>query len=334
LEHRPGEQLDPMISPRFAQIATFARLPHYRSLDDISPLGLFLGIPFDGGTTFYSGARLAPTCIRLESRLLRPYNKALDVYPFRILRAIDYGDIDIIPTNIERTLEAIEVSVREISSRNIVPFIAGGDHSITLGVLRGISRYKPILIHMDSHLDYWPAYWGGERYTHGTWVRRAIEEGLVSRVIQIGIRGPQFNKEDLEYPRESTVPIDIIFMDDIVSNGIEWLVEKMLGLEGKVYISLDIDVVDPAYAPGTGTREVGGFTSREIIEVVRALSKSNIDLVGFDVVEVCPLLDHSKITCLLAANLIYEAMSVKAYHIIKNEYSMRVERIASRVEKI
>jgi len=319
LEHRPGEQLDPMISPRFAQIATFARLPHYRSLDDISPLGLFLGIPFDGGTAFYSGARLAPTCIRLESRLLRPYNRALDVYPFRILRAIDYGDIDIIPTNIERTLEAIEVSVREISSRNIVPFIAGGDHSITLGVLRGISRYKPILIHMDSHLDYWPAYWGGERYTHGTWVRRAIEEGLVSRVIQIGIRGPQFNKEDLEYSRESAVPIDIIFMDDIASNGIEWLVEKMLGLEGKVYISLDIDVVDPAYAPGTGTREVGGFTSREIIEVVRSLSKSNIDLVGFDVVEVCPPLDHSGITCLLAANLIYEAMSVKAHQIIKNK---------------
>jgi agmatinase len=319
LEHRPGEQLDPMISPRFAQIATFARLPHYRSLDDISPLGLFLGIPFDGGTTFYSGARLAPTCIRLESRLLRPYNRALDVYPFRILRAIDYGDIDIIPTNIERTLEAIEVSVREISSRNIVPFIAGGDHSITLGVLRGISRYKPILIHMDSHLDYWPAYWGGERYTHGTWVRRAIEEGLVSRVIQIGIRGPQFNKEDLEYSRESAVPIDIIFMDDIASNGIEWLVEKMLGLEGKVYISLDIDVVDPAYAPGTGTREVGGFTSREIIEVVRSLSKSNIDLVGFDVVEVCPPLDHSGITCLLAANLIYEVMSVKAHQIIKNK---------------
>lgn len=319
LEHRPGEQLDPMISPRFAQIATFARLPHYRSLDDISPLGLFLGIPFDGGTTFYSGARLAPTCIRLESRLLRPYNRALDVYPFRILRAIDYGDIDIIPTNIERTLEAIEVSVREISSRNIVPFIAGGDHSITLGVLRGISRYKPILIHMDSHLDYWPAYWGGERYTHGTWVRRAIEEGLVSRVIQIGIRGPQFNKEDLEYSRESAVPIDIIFMDDIASNGIEWLVEKMLGLEGKVYISLDIDVVDPAYAPGTGTREVGGFTSMEIIEVVRSLSKSNIDLVGFDVVEVCPPLDHSGITCLLAANLIYEAMSVKAHQIIKNK---------------
>lgn len=319
MEHRPGEQLDPMISPRFAQIATFARLPHYRSLDDISPLGLFLGIPFDGGTTFYSGARLAPTCIRLESRLLRPYNRALDVYPFRILRAIDYGDIDIIPTNIERTLEAIEVSVREISSRNIVPFIAGGDHSITLGVLRGISRYKPILIHMDSHLDYWPAYWSGERYTHGTWVRRAIEEGLVSRVIQIGIRGPQFNKEDLEYSRESAVPIDIIFMDDIASNGIEWLVEKMLGLEGKVYISLDIDVVDPAYAPGTGTREVGGFTSMEIIEVVRSLSKSNIDLVGFDVVEVCPPLDHSGITCLLAANLIYEAMSVKAHQIIKNK---------------
>jgi agmatinase len=317
--YRPGEQLDPMASPRFAQIPTFARLPYYRSLEGVSTLGVFLGIPFDGGVTFYSGARLAPVCIRLESRLLRPYNMILDVYPFRVLKAVDYGDVDVVPTNAERTLELIEGVVQELSSRGVVPFIAGGDHSISLGVLRGVSRYRPVLIHMDSHLDYWDRYWGSERYTHGTWVRRAIEEGLVSRVIQIGIRGPQFNKEDLEFPKKSAVPIDIITMEEISLRGIDWLLEKLSNIEGKTYISIDIDVVDPSYAPGTGTREVGGFTSREILRIIRSLSKIDIDIVGFDVVEVCPPLDHSGITCLLAANLIYEAMSVKAYHIAKKK---------------
>jgi len=308
----PGEQLDPMVSPRFAQIATFARLPLYRSLEGISTLAAFLGIPFDGGVTFYSGARLAPTCIRLESRLLRPYNRVLDVYPFRILKAIDHGDVDVVPTNIERTLEAVEEAVEELVSRGVTPFIAGGDHSITLGVLRGLSMYRPVLIHLDSHLDYWDSYWGGEKYTHGTWVRRSIEEGLVSKVIQVGIRGPQFGREDLDYPSRSGAPVETIFMEDIASNGLGWLEERLLKISGRVYISVDIDVVDPAYAPGTGTREVGGFTSREIITLIRALSRSSMDIVGFDVVEVSPPLDHSGITCLLAANIIYEAMSVKA----------------------
>lgn len=315
---KPGEPLDAMVSPRFSQIASFARLPFFRDLDSVNPLGLFVGIPFDGGVTYYSGARLGPTYIRIESRLLRPYNRALNVYPFRILKAIDYGDIDIIPTNIEKSLEVIEDSISEMSKRGITPFIAGGDHSITLGILRGLSRYRPLLIHFDSHLDYWDKYWGSERYTHGTWVRRAIEEKLVRGVIQIGIRGSLFGIEDLEYPSTSEVPVQIIYMEDIDRNGIDWLVEKLTKVGGDVYISLDIDVVDPAFAPGTGTREVGGFTSREIIGVIRSLARSGIELRGFDVVEVSPPLDHSGITSLLAANIIYEAMSVKAYHIVRS----------------
>jgi agmatinase len=314
---KPGEPIDAMASPRFAQIATFARLPFSRELDLLSPLGIFVGIPFDGGVTYYSGARLGPTYIRIESRLLRPYNSVLGIYPFRILRAIDYGDIDVIPTNIEKTIDIIESSVRDISAKNIIPFIAGGDHSITLGVLRGLSRYRPLLIHFDSHLDYWDRYWGNERYTHGTWVRRAIEEKLVRGVLQVGIRGPQFSREDLEYPVSSEAPVEIIYMEDIDRNGIGWLAEKLNKVSGDVYISLDIDVIDPAFAPGTGTREVGGFTSREIVSVIRSLARSRIELRGFDVVEVSPLLDHSGITSLLAANIIYEAMSVKAYHIVR-----------------
>ncbi|MDT7895643.1 MAG: agmatinase [Desulfurococcales archaeon] len=315
---KPGEPLDAMVSPRFSQIASFARLPFFKELDSINPLGLFIGVPFDGGVTYYSGARLGPTYIRVESRVLRPYNRALNVYPFRILKAIDYGDIDVIPTNIKKSLDVIEDSINEIGKRGITPFVAGGDHSITLGILRGLSRYKPLLIHFDSHLDYWDKYWGDERYTHGTWVRRAIEEKLVRGVLQIGIRGSLYSIEDLEYPSTSGVPIQIIYMEDIDRNGIDWLVENLNKVSGDVYISLDIDVIDPAFAPGTGTREVGGFTSREIIGIIRSLARSGIELRGFDVVEVSPPLDHSGITSLLAANIIYEAMSVKAYHIMRS----------------
>ncbi len=312
-----GEQIDAMVSPRFTQIPTFARLPLIRDPDPRVTRGVFLGIPFDGGATYYSGARLGPTYIRIESRLLRPYNHALGVYPFRILGAVDYGDVDVIPTNIEKTLDSIEETVKSLDSEGITPFIAGGDHSISLGALRGFSRYRPVLIHFDSHLDYWDQYWGGERYTHGTWVKRAIDEGIVSSVVQIGIRGPQFREEDLMFPKKSPLPLSIITMDDVAYYGIGWLLEKLRGLKGKVYISIDIDVVDPAFAPGTGTREVGGFTSRELISIIRSLSEPGIEIIGVDVVEVSPPLDHSGITSLLAANLLYEAMSVKAVQIIR-----------------
>lgn len=318
-----GEQIDAMVSPRFTQIPTFARLAFTRDPDPRVTKGVFLGIPFDGGVTYYSGARLGPTYIRIESRLLRPYNYALKIYPFRVLGAVDYGDVDVIPTNIERTLDAIERTVRELDSKGISPFVAGGDHSISLGVLRGLSRHKPILIHFDSHLDYWDQYWGGEKYTHGTWVKRAIDEGIVSSVIQVGIRGPQYAEEDLRFPEKSPVPLSIITMDDATYYGIGWLSEKLRGLKGKIYISIDIDVIDPAFAPGTGTREVGGFTPRELISVLRTLSRADVEIVGVDVVEVSPPLDHSGITSLLAANLIYELMSVKATHLAKGKPSVR-----------
>lgn len=319
LSSRAGEQIDAMISPRFTQIPTFARLPFTREPDPGVTRGVFLGIPFDGGVTYYSGARLGPTYIRIESRLLRPYNHPLRIYPFRVLGAVDYGDVDVIPTSVERTLDSIEKAVKELDGKGIVPFIAGGDHSISLGVLRGLSRHRPILIHFDSHLDYWDQYWGGERYTHGTWVRRAIEEGLVSGVIQIGIRGPQFSDEDLRFPERSQVPLSIVTMDEATYYGIGWLSERLRSLKGKVYISIDIDVIDPAFAPGTGTREVGGFTSRELISILRSFSETGVEIIGADVVEVSPPLDHSGITSLLAANLLYELMSVKAVHIAREK---------------
>ena len=311
----PGEPIDALRSPRLAHVPTFARLPLSRDLSDPRIKGVFLGVPFDTGATYYSGARLAPTYIRIESRLLRPYNYVLGVYPFKVLGLVDFGDVDVVPTSVEKTLDRVEEAVSEISSRGVTPFIAGGDHSISLGVLRGLRRRKPILVHFDSHLDYWDSYWGGERYTHGTWVRRAIEEGLVSGVVQIGIRGPQFSEEDFSYPRDAPVDFTMVTIYEARSRGFGWLLDLLKGLSGDIYVSFDIDVVDPAYAPGTGTREVGGFTSYEALELIRALAKSRGNLVGFDVVEVSPPMDSSNITSLLASNLLFEAASVKAYQV-------------------
>lgn len=312
-----GIPLDALKSPRFAQPVTFARLPFIRDLIKNKVLGVFVGIPFDGGATYYTGARLGPQFIRAESRILRPYNAELDVYPFRVLRAVDYGDVDVIPVSVEKTLDRIEESIRDIIDQGATPFIAGGDHSVTLGVLRAVGkRFKPMVLHFDSHFDYWDEYWG-EKYTHGTWVRRAIEEGLIRGIIQVGIRGPQYDKADLDYPRKSPIPIRVIPMSEIDVKGIDWLINEIKSsLDGPVYISFDIDSVDPAYAPGTGTREVGGFTSREVLRIMRSLAEVDFELVGFDVVEVAPPLDPAGITSLLAANIIYQAMSIKAKQIL------------------
>lgn len=313
-----GSPLDALKSPRFAQPITFARLPLVRDLKGNNVLGAFVGVPFDGGATFYTGARLGPQFIRAESRLLRPYNMDLDVYPFIALRAVDYGDVDVVPTSVVRTLDRIEETIGSVIDQGATPFIAGGDHSITLGVLRAVGRrFKPLVLHFDSHFDYWDEYWG-EKYTHGTWVRRAIDEGLIRGVIQVGIRGPQYDKSDLEYPRNSPVPIRVITMSEVDAKGINWLINELRNsLSGSVYVSFDIDSVDPAYAPGTGTREPGGFTSREALLIIRSLANINFELVGFDVVEVSPPLDTANITSLLAANITYQAMSIKARQVNK-----------------
>ncbi|MFP3301604.1 MAG: agmatinase [Caldivirga sp.] len=324
LSSGPGTPVDALKSPRFSQLITFARLPFIRDLRSGNVLGAFIGVPFDGGATFYTGARLGPQFIRAESRLLRPYNMDLDVYPFKVLRAVDYGDVDVVPTSIIKTLDRIEEVVRGVVEQGATPFIAGGDHSITLGILRAIGkRIKPLVLHFDSHFDYWDEYWG-EKYTHGTWVRRSIEEGLISGIVQVGIRGPQYDKSDLDYAKESPVPIKVITMSEISERGISWLINELRGLlSGEVYVTFDIDSVDPAYAPGTGTREAGGFTSREALTVIRSLASMNLRLIGFDLVEVSPPLDPTGVTSLLAANIIYQAMSVKAKQLVNEGLGQR-----------
>ncbi|QKR00298.1 agmatinase [Metallosphaera tengchongensis] len=296
-------QIDALKSPRFAQISTYARLP---MCNDEREEATFMGIPFDDATTYRPGARFGPMGIRDGSRLLRPYNPFQEVYPFEELNACDGGDVDVVPGHIEDTMSRIEEVLSKKMEKSTL-FLAGGDHSVTLPILRAVNRVhgKVNLIHFDSHYDFWDSHWG-KKYDHGTWLRRALEEGLLKNVIQVGIRGSLFSHEDVEDSKRLGVSS---FNVRDVKLSRERVLQAIQGLQGPTYISFDIDVVDPAYAPGTGTPEVGGLTSFEALEIIRSLE---VNLVGFDVVEVSPPYDVSEITSMLASNLIYEAMSLKA----------------------
>ncbi|MDA4119175.1 MAG: agmatinase [Thaumarchaeota archaeon] len=295
-------QIDFAKSPRFAQIATYGRLPFTKNLRGVK--AVFVGIPFDGGVTYRSGARFGPGAIRQSSRLLRPYNYFTDTHPFDDLLACDYGDIDVVPGNVAKTMKMVEEGLAKVVL-SAVPFIAGGDHSITLPVLRAMKRRhgKVNLVHMDSHFDFWDAHWG-ERFTHGSWLRRAREEGLLNEVIQLGIRGSFPSKGDLIDGKKLSITtfttLDVIQRFDALK-------KALASLKGKTYLSLDIDVADPSFAPGTGTPEVGGLSSLDLIKLVRLM---RLDLAGMDVVEVSPPYDVSELTSMLAANLLYEGMSV------------------------
>lgn len=294
-------QIDALKSPRFTQVSTFGRVPVTQDLSGIK--AVFVGIPFDTATTYRPGARFGPSAIRQGSRLLRPYNPFVDSHPFDDLNACDYGDINIIPGYIHETMRIIHKEVKEIA-RKSVPFIAGGDHSITLPILRAMKDLygKVNLLHLDSHYDFWNLHWG-MKFTHGTWLRRAREEGLLKDVIQVGIRGSLFSRNDVRDEDRLEVKS---FNTLETRKDPESIIQEISALRGRTYLSLDIDVADPAFAPGTGTPEVGGLTSLELMEFIRSL---DLELAGFDVVEVAPPYDVSEITSMLAANLIYEGMS-------------------------
>ncbi len=299
-------QLDPQVLPRFAGISTYARLPVGTNLEDVK--GVFIGVPFDDATSFRPGARFGPSGIRQGSRLLRPYNPFVDVYPFDSLNACDYGDIPVIPGYTEDTISSVQKTTFDIASKKkTIPFLAGGDHVIALPNLRAMHAIhgKVNLIHLDSHYDFWDNYWG-KKYTHGTWLRRAREEGLINEVIQVGIRGSLYSKEDVE----DALRLGITYYTTIKTHEDRAdVIRHVNSLKGKTYVSLDIDVTDPAFAPGTGTPEVGGLTSLELMKLIREL---DIDLSGMEVVEVSPPYDVSELTSMLAANLIYEGMSILA----------------------
>jgi agmatinase len=272
-----------------------------------------VGIPFDAGTSYRPGARFGPAHIREASRLLRPYNPAQDAEPFALAQVVDAGDIAVNPFNIEQALAQIEAGATELSSQGMKLVTLGGDHTIALPLLRSLHKiHGPIsVIHFDAHLDTWDTYFGAD-FTHGTPFRRASEEGLLDRegCLHIGIRGPLYATSDLS--DDADLGFKIIHTTQIDEIGVAGIIEQMLARVGDrpVYVSIDIDVLDPAFAPGTGTPEAGGFTSRELLRIIRALDQVN--LIGADIVEVAPAYDHAQITGIAASHVAYELITTLA----------------------
>jgi agmatinase len=288
------------------------RLPFVEQIDENMDF-VITGIPFDSGQSFRTGARFGPEAIRDFSILLRPYNPEQDINIFDYISGIDYGDVPIIPGYISETYKKIEEELTPVIEKGIIPISLGGDHSITLGELRAIvKKHGPVaLLQFDAHSDTWDSYFD-QKYNHGTVFRRAIEEGLidVSRSLQIGMRGGLYGPEDLQDARD--LGLEVYTTNDYKRIG----VEKMLRVihervaNGPVFLSFDIDFLDPVYAPGTGTPEVSGASIDDALALVRGLT--NIDFVGFDLVEVLPSYDHGQITAAAAANIVYEFITLIA----------------------
>lgn len=302
---------DAFVSPRFAQPATFMRLPYRTDLAGVDIA--ILGVPFDGGTSYRPGARFGPREIRAQSSLVRPYNYFQKIAPFDRLTVVDAGDVDASPISLERAYESIESTVSSIVSAGATPVIAGGDHSISLPILRALARaHGPLaLVQFDSHVDTWEQDFGSP-YFHGSSFWHAVNERLVdpARFIQVGLRGPMYGEDDFAFQRERGVTVRDI--GQVRERGIAATIDDIRRVAtGPAYVTFDIDVVDPAFAPGTGTPEVGGLTSEEAQRLVRGLD--GLQLVGCDLVEVSPPFDGpGQITALLAANLLFEMVCVIA----------------------
>jgi len=304
-------QVDATRVPRFAGPATFARLPR---IDEVSDVDVAVwGVPFDAGVSYRPGARFGPSHVRESSRLLRPYNPAVDAEPFATQQVVDAGDLAGNPFDVKTAIDEIEAGARMLLERSRRVVTIGGDHTIALPLLRAVeARHGPVaVVHFDAHLDTWDTYFGAA-YTHGTPFRRAAEEGLLdpSGCLHVGTRGPLYSDRDLAEDRElgfQVVPS--VEIDDIGAKGVVERIHERVG--GRpVYLSVDIDVLDPAFAPGTGTPEAGGMTSRELLATLRAFS--SLDLVGADVVEVAPAYDHAEVTGIAAAHVVYEILSALA----------------------
>ncbi|WP_104190597.1 agmatinase [Cryobacterium sp. Y82] len=307
----PRGPVDASVVPRFAGIATFARLPR---LDEVARADIaIVGIPFDSGVSYRPGARFGPAHVREASRLLRPYNPAQDVFPFAAQQVADAGDIAANPFDIAAAVGEIEAGARQLSEHADRLVAIGGDHTIALPLLRvAHAQHGPVaVLHFDAHLDTWDTYFGAPM-THGTPFRRASEEGLIDLTasMHVGIRGPLYSKDDLE--DDARLGFAIVTSEFVEEHGVAAAVERIRARVGDapLYISIDIDVLDPAHAPGTGTPEAGGLTSRELLRMLRALA--DLRIVGADVVEVAPAYDHAQLTAIAASHVIYELLSAMA----------------------
>jgi agmatinase len=312
------QPVDALAFPRFEGISTFMRLPHVQNLDGVDVA--VVGVPFDTGATYRNGARFGPQAVRAGSRLLRPYNPALDVNIFDYLSVVDFGDLPISPGFIEPSYDSIAAGLRAIHGADVVPISIGGDHAIVLAELRAAAAvHGPLgLAHFDSHSDTWDSYWG-QKYTHGTPFKRAVEEGLLdpARCIQVGMRGSLYAPEDLQVARD--LGLEVLPNEEMFALGMDAVAARVRDRvgAGKTFLSFDIDFVDPSFAPGTGTPEIGGPSSREVLTLIRKLT--GIDFVAFDLVEVLPQYDIAEITAMTAATVIYEFLSLLALQRLEAE---------------
>jgi len=312
VEGPPYRPLDAQLIPRFAGIRTFMRAPHVTELDGVD--AVVYGIPFDTATSYRTGPRFGPEAIRSASALMRPYNPALDVDVVDALSIVDYGDVPVSPGDTERTYAQIEEALAPLVDAGVFVAAMGGDHSITLAELRALARkHGPLaLVQLDSHGDTWEQYFG-QRYFHGTTFKRAVEEGLLDAQasVQAGMRGSLYGAADLDAARE--LGFTVLSTDELRALGPERygdLVRQTVGTR-PLFVSFDVDFLDPAFAPGTGTPEVGGFSTAEALAFLRALR--GIDLAGCDVVEVSPPYDGpGNVTALAAATVLFELLSLRA----------------------
>ena len=307
----PIGPIDASKVPRYAGIATFARLPR---LEEVGKADVaIVGIPFDSGVSYRPGARFGPSHVRESSRLLRPYNPAADVSPFAEQQVADAGDIAVNPFIISEAVDTIEAEAAKLLATGAKLMTIGGDHTIALPLLRALHAiHGPIaVVHFDAHLDTWDTYFGVET-THGTPFRRASEEGLIDMTasMHVGIRGPLYSAGDLS--DDERLGFHVVSCRDVELNGLDYAlqaIKKRVG-DRPTYVSVDIDVLDPGHAPGTGTPEAGGLTSRELLEMMRIFGSMN--LISADLVEVAPAYDHAQITGIAAAHVTYELISAMA----------------------
>lgn len=295
-------------TPRYSGIATFALLPR---LDEVERADIaIVGIPFDTGVSYRPGARFGPAHVRESSRLLRPYNQVADVSPFAELQVADAGDIPVNPFDIPAAVREVEARADELRAGGTRLMVIGGDHTIALPLLRSVAKeHGPVaVVHFDAHLDTWDTYFDAP-VTHGTPFRRASEEGLIDLTasLHVGIRGPLYGRGDLD--DDARLGFAVIGAHHVERDGLPAAIDRLHARLGDrpVYVSVDIDVLDPAHAPGTGTPEAGGLTSRELLEFLRALRDHRI--VGADVVEVAPAYDHAQLTGIAASHVVYELIT-------------------------
>jgi guanidinopropionase len=313
-----NKPLSGLVTPRFGAIATFMRMPHV-SLEDAKGIDIGLvGIPWDGGTTNRPGPRHGPRQMRDMSSMVRPMHQTSHVVPSKLANIADLGDCPVNPADVMDGLKRVETYFKKLVAKGIRPLSAGGDHLCSLPVLRAVGEKQPVgMIHFDAHTDLYDGYFGGFKYTHGTPFRRAIEEGVLDpkRTIQIGLRGSMYDLDDFEWGEK--MGIRMVRIEEVMEKGHKAIMaeaRKIVG-DGPTYVSFDIDCLDPAYAPGTGTPEVGGFTTFQAQQMLREMR--GLHIVGGDVVEVSPPFDPSGVTAHAGVTMMFEILCPMAEDVAK-----------------